>query len=410
MSKGFKTSLLMLSALSVVLLCLAWFWSSCEKVKTEVEVEFTGEARRNRFLAASRLLDRLGILTSSVESLHGTAELPPKGGTLFIPVRRSTFSHARIESLHAWVQRGGHLVVIGRMGYAELERHSQEIAPRRRDELLEPFGVEVNRPVEEEEENGEEASDMPGLDSGAVDSFVPPDAIELPGRQEPLMVSADPRAFAWELIDTAGRAVWAVPGNEHYRLLQYELGRGVITVLRSASFLTNEHIGEFDNAEFVWRLATWGGRRGETWIVYGNKVPGLLSIILAHGWMVLISLGALLIAWLLRHITYLGPSHPQPTLPRRSVMEHVDASGRYLWRHAHGRDLIANVQSLVLSRAAKRAADWRQLPDSDRHQRIAELSSLPADEVRAALREIVPANRHQFVSAIQRLERILRAL
>jgi hypothetical protein len=439
-SRQFKNTLVLLAALLVAVLAMVWFTRTFERVTREIEVGHSGEARRNPFLAAERFLTALQVDTESIENLHSQTELPAGNGTLFIPVWRSTFTHHRNQQLRAWVEAGGHLVVLGRLG------HEQKGSVRR-DELLAPLGVEIDVPDDDADNEDVDVATAEYADSSdevPLDELYAeePDGAELeieeseqttewdanlghfgcetsgasvsdlliPGSDEPLRITYERGEIPWEMRDARGEAVWSVPGADKYRLLQYEVGEGVITALSGTAFMTNDYIGEQDNAELVWRLATWGERRGGAWIVTGHQIPGLLTLVTRHGWMVLWSAAALLSFWLWKRAWRFGPARPLPPPERRSVMEHVDASGRFLWRHGHGGALLADMQNAVQARAARRVADWRQMETADRHRHLAELSGLAEPQVREALAPTSPGSRTDFVDRLQRLDAINRAL
>ncbi|OGQ86092.1 MAG: hypothetical protein A2289_17785 [Deltaproteobacteria bacterium RIFOXYA12_FULL_58_15] len=468
----FRLTLIFLGVLFVLVMLWAWFVNNWEKVPYDAWVGFSGEARTNDYLAAERLLDRLGVATESVANLHDKDGLPSVDGTLFVPVWRSTFSRARIARLQEWVVAGGHLVVIGRMGH-------EDNAGAGKDELLDPLGVTVDRPDDldedhddifddDEEEDvapltegdeqegatndlggsspGEGVTDLEnestcvkdGDDStyngkcdesakkggrhilqgelgeqlkwimGQIKTIETP--VRMPDVEKPLTVTGWAEEKEWELIDSEDRAIWGMPGDKHYMLLQLEVGKGVLTILRGASFMTNRLIGEKDNAEFLWRLATWNNRRGDSWIIFGYDVPSLLTVLIDRGGMLLLGLVLLLAFWLWRHVLRFGPLHQLPILPRRSVMEHIDASGRFLWRHGQRRVLVEVVQSALWARAARRIADWQRLDEPDRTERLAQIASLSVEQVRVALSSAVPESRSQFTEWVQRLEMIRRAL
>ncbi len=457
MSAGFKQALLLLAGLTLVVLGLVWFWRSFEKVPVEELIGLRGEARRNPYLAAERFLARLHLRVESLDNLHQRPELPEPDATLVVPVWRSTLGQERHRRLRAFVERGGHLIVVGRLG-------REPEAARRPDPLLGELGVEVRVPEEEPEVDVEdelvesdEASDAdePWLeeeDADADESFDdpvdeapaevrPPPApepeagrrvrsrrnldgllaelfggslagepkpVRLPGREEPLWVTAERGEEEWELIDREGRAVWAVPGEQDYRIVQLEVGAGLLTVLRSAAFMTNTHIGKDDNAELLWHLATWGGRRGPVVWVVGYEVPSLWALIVRHGWMVLAAAGLWFTLWLARQVRRFGPVHPAPPLARRSLLEHIDAAGAFFWRHHLSRHLLTNLREQVVRRAASRTPEWSRLDEKARRDRLAELCALPPAEVEAAMSPTAPNQRQPFTELVQRLERMMR--
>ena len=87
-----------------------WFFNNFERVPDREWTGYQGEARRNGFLAAERLLDRMGLRVRHLKTPIELRELPANG-TLILPARRNALAPAERERLLAWVDGGGHLVV-----------------------------------------------------------------------------------------------------------------------------------------------------------------------------------------------------------------------------------------------------------------------------------------------------------
>src|SRR5262245_23310495 len=87
-----------------------WFFNNFERVPDRERVGYQGEARRNSFLAAERLLDRMGVRVHHLKTPIELRELPTDG-TLILPARRNALAPAERERLLEWVAGGGHLIV-----------------------------------------------------------------------------------------------------------------------------------------------------------------------------------------------------------------------------------------------------------------------------------------------------------
>ena len=420
MSGGFKAVAGPLLGLLVLVLLLIVFFETFEQATVEIEAGFSGEARANPYLASTRMLERLGLQTRGVKNLYELDELPPADGTVFLPVPRGALGQRRVERLREWVEDGGHLLVVGRPG-----RQCRE-APHR-DPLLDPLGVKTESPCDkktslfgesdEAESEGEkdpsdttDDTDGPAVLGGLGTRNDAPGSVTLPGRDTPLQVNDEPGIWGRELTGPEGKALWAVPGRKGQRILQYRVGTGLLTVLSSSAFMTNPQVGQHDHAELVWRLFTWDGRQGPLFLVHGHQMPSLISLVFSHGWAVVLSLGLLLVLWLWSRAARFGPVRPLPLPARRSLLEHVEASGRLLWRHGHGVALLEAARGAVLKRAVRRIPQWQRLSEAERHERLAVLCNLRVAEVSQVLNDGAPANRAGFLGAIQRLERIRKAL
>ncbi|WP_313419281.1 DUF4350 domain-containing protein [Stenotrophomonas sp.] len=125
--------------------------------------------------------------------------------------------------------------------------------------------------------------------------------------------------------------------------------------------------------------------RGTVWLVYGSRPPTLLARIVLQGWPVWIPLLLALLGWLWARAQRLGSVLPSPVVERRSLLEHVRASGELLMRFGHGTQLYHAVQALFLHRLRLRAPVAAALDGAARDQAIAEVLQWPASRVATAL-------------------------
>ncbi|MGE8260131.1 MAG: DUF4350 domain-containing protein [Stenotrophomonas sp.] len=125
--------------------------------------------------------------------------------------------------------------------------------------------------------------------------------------------------------------------------------------------------------------------RGTVWLVYGSRPPTLLARIVLQGWPVWIPLLLAMLGWLWARAQRLGSVLPSPVVERRSLLEHVRASGELLMRFGHGTQLYHAVQALFLHRLRLRAPVAAALDGAARDQAIAEVLQWPASRVATAL-------------------------
>ncbi len=473
MRPQFKPVLWSLLGLSLVVLLVVWFIGRYQYVEKEIEAGYRGHAAENPFYAMQLLLEKMGLDVHSIHDVHELDKLPPVDVTLFIPVHRITLGLRKTEQLLQWVRSGGHLVVAaqpkrrkGAEGLPDkllspLGVKVQQIAE---EEPGNPFSADQRDDAADCESEQETQTGQPDVDSGdqplwcdpesvsdepdggtahiqkpsadgpqaqentfASDSpqAVKPDTadsgntetqsceekrnpwvrIELEGRKLPLEI-----AIKSEIEDAEGKASWVVPGKHASAVLQYTLGTGFVTVLGAVFFMRNKEIGKLDHAEFAWRLATWAGREGGAWVVYGEKRPSILKLLLKNAWPVLLSSILLLVLWLYGKMLRFGPVVPLPDRPRRSIMEHIDASGRFLWSRGKGGVLLASIQWAILRKAEMRITNWKQMSNATRYQRLAELSDLTPAQVESALAHFYSDIRSDLVETMRILETLRKAI
>ncbi|MBI2313695.1 MAG: hypothetical protein HYU77_14440 [Betaproteobacteria bacterium] len=353
----------------------AWFFASYEKAPVEVVVGYQGEARRNRLFAAERLLASFGLKAKSLAQLR---ELPPSGATLILPTRRDQLGEFRARELMNWVRAGGHLIVVAYPPAIGLAF--------RPDPLLAPLAI-----------RGQTSAQAPR--PGAA-----PTVIDLPGSKDFLEVMFNPRFR----LDYRGRDVVTTAGGAHgYHMVQVAAGKGRLTVLSDYRFLQNPAIGEYDHGAFLLYLT--GTKRGDVvWLVYGEDMPNLLEWLWENAWTVLAAGAVLLALWVWRAGSRFGPLLPVPPAARRRLLEHIEASGRFLWRHGHRRELLAGVRESLMRSLEFRHPGWSSAPDLNR--RLAQASGLSEDEVAAALAFSNVSDPQQFTRTLKTLETIRKNL
>ncbi len=343
-----------------------------ERVEEEIETGPLGAARGNPLLAAERLLSRLGVPAASV---RGPLRLPPTDHALLLLTSRRTLGPARAQRLLDWVDAGGHLILTPRAAAAE-----------EADPLLAPLGVEVQRP----DAKGTEVVSLRAA-PGAGEHRV-----ALP-RGPRLAPGSTPPGYA------AGPEDAAV-------LLRYRRQQGWITVLADAGALRNDQLGEHQHAAFLWSLATAPGRPAGAWLVYRDQPPSLGVLLARRAWMVLASTALLLAVWLWRRGARFGPMLRPPEAGRRSLGEHLEASGRFLWERGETETLVEGTRQALLRQAERRHPGWGELPEARRVKLLAELSGVPGGVLDGALHHPVDDTPDRLTRVVTTLEKVRRSL
>jgi hypothetical protein len=106
----------------------------------------------------------------------------------------------------------------------------------------------------------------------------------------------------------------------------------------------------------------------------------------------------------------LGPQLPPPPMDRRSLLEHVQASGEHLYRYGRRATLYAAVHEAFMRRLRQRDPYAAALDGPAQVEAIARRTGLSKDEVEAALRYPRSGDRKDFVQRIARLLQLRRQL
>jgi hypothetical protein len=421
-------------ALAVLGVCVGGFFTCFEKREIEIETGVSSAARRDRYLALGRLLERMGHTVVSLSNPERLAALPPPPATLILPTARHSIGAERSESLLEWVRRGGHLVVVTYSVWTadpgsadDQEQAGEKVGPAlsrdatsRPDPILDRFGLRqiAGRSTSEEDEDPaaeDEPSDAPAEPFSLADAL----AGRFPGSptesswayfsesEAPLEVGFSPD-YQW--FDPDHVAVWSVTGPAGVHLVELTHGSGRISALTSDEPLSNTAIAMHDNAEFVVRwLRRDAAASGPIWIVYDEDWPSLFARAGRHALPALIAAAVLVFTWVWSVVFRSGPMLPPPAPARRAWLEHLDAVGRFHWRQDHARSLLAGMREDVARRVRERHPGWRQLTNRERAEHIASRAGISADDVELALASPVSGSR-AFIAAVSALQRIRTAL
>ena len=348
-----------------------WFFKNFDSVLVERKSGYAREARANDYLAAEKVLQRLGVPTSSTRHFRS---LPPLTTTLIVPVSRRQLPETEARRQTRWVRDGGHLVVLAQVDDEQYWK----------DPLLEPLEVWSSAAPEE----GSVAVSYAGL---------APDEPPLNGLlTAPAQLHFNPDE--WRVVVHSDKAVYGITRA---------LGQGRVSVLSEHKFYTNTYIGDGDHAAILWSIVR-AHPHDQVQLLITESVRGLWGRIVDDAWMVLVSTGvlALLLAW--SKATRFGPLLPESSTARRRLLDHIQASGRFLWRHKLAGELVATVRASLLRTIEFRHPGW--LHSDDLYEKLADIAQLPIESVEKAFAEDNVRNEHVFTQTIQTLENIRKKL
>ncbi len=383
MSKAGRIVLLLV----LLLTALGGYWVAThfERRTITISAGLSGEAAANPLLAAERFLQAMGIPARRVED---PATLPAglgPGDLLLVSHDRRTLGPRRSEALLAWVRDGGRLVVT--VEAPEYDEEQERWLPVR-DPLLERLGLAV-RGIDPDTE---EHADWFDIDWPAADDFL---RVRLP---------ADRVLEGARAGDTVLEGEWGV------LLVRRKLGAGTVTVITDLGFIHNPAIGELDHARFLWHLVDG---RGPVWLLQDIAMPPIDEWLWRQAPHTLAALATLLILWLWRRAPRLGPPLPLPPPARRRILEHVEAGGRFLWRHGQRATLLAALRDEILARAARRHPGWAGLGRDERAAWLAEHHGLDPELAQRLLRgpdALAADGRLAFTHLVQRLQTLRKSL
>ncbi len=344
-----------------------WFFTNFERVPTREWVGYQGEARRNSFLAAERLLARMGVPVRHVKAPGELRELPPNG-TLILPDRRDSIAPDERRRLLAWVEAGGHLIV-------------EDEDRRRPDPMLDALGVK-RQPTQ------------PPAPGGLLE-------VELPHAPAPMKV----QMHAVQTLE-APQAQLSIRGKGATHLVHFARGRGQVTVLNDLAFLRNGAVGANDHAEFLWQLVRFQPGTAAVFVFDNPQKLSLTGWLVDNAWPALAAAAGVLALWLWHIAPRFGPRVPDPEPARRRLLDHLRASGRFQWSTGGAATLAESAREAALRRVARAQADFAGLGGREREERLNQSFGLTAEEARRVLRPAPSLAIHDFVTGMRVFQRI----
>ncbi len=350
-----------------------WVYNQGEWVEVEVETGLRGEAGRDPYVAATRLLERMGVPTRRLLA-HPWQEGPPAAvDVLVLAGPRSGLAGPLLTPLLDWVAAGGHLVVPAPAG-----------AGAAADPLFSALGLSARQ---------EPDSKAPEITSVVLEGVV----LETEFRT------------TTRLADGAGYHPLAADGHGAL-MVRGPLGRGRVTALTALDPFTNRRLGRHDHAELLVRLVAPDGTAPRVALAMDPGMPGLAAWLGQRIPETLVALAVLALLFLWRCGHRFGRLARPPETGRRSLLEHIDAAGWFLWRRGRAEGLLGAARRALVGRAAGRIGGLGRRPHAEQVRTIARMSGQPVERVAAALEPLTRLSSAEFVERVASLEAIRKRL
>lgn len=362
MSLRWRIGLVAVLVVLATALALPWFLHNFERVAEEVRLPAYGEPTYNPLYALRETLRRDGITAESRRSLDLRAmQLLPGDSVLMLDDPR-VLGPVETGQLLDWVRRGGHLLL-------RVPRPDPGLDGK--TTLLTRLGIHPDKAA---------ARCQPW---------------QVPGQEQHDEFCHGHR-FVLAAADTA-ELRWGDARDATLAYARLRHGRGRIDVLGDMDFLRNGGHGrdtglrDLPHRDLTRLLLAPNYGHGTIHLVYAAQAASLWRILLRHGWPAWLPLLLALLAWLWMRSQRFGALLPSPREERRSLLEHVRASGEHL--HRHGRAVLLHdaVRTALLARLRRRAPLAAALTGEAQVQAIADHLQLPPEQVRTALQ--TPASR-----------------
>ena len=286
-----------------------WFLKNYEYQSVDEYIGLRGEAKSNPLFAARLFLKGMGVPAERKESL---LTLPDTDTVLLIDTERYTLSSQKIDEILAWVARGGHLITRAHTARDTDtgDNADKPVSKPINDLLQNALGVSIGEHVIPEDD------DLP-LE------------VELSNMSKPLR--EDPEFFYALKADTEAASPQRY--NDQAWLLEIERGKGLVTLAANLDFIENHTIEDYDHAALLWyMLHSLHDEPKGVWLIHKDDMPPLWKILWERAWALVITLGLLIPLSILALSPRFGPMIPPPPAERRRILEHIHASGLFMWQ------------------------------------------------------------------------------
>ena len=192
--------------------------------------------------------------------------------------------------------------------------------------------------------------------------------------------------------------------NQREALRIYRVGKGQIVTL-AENYFDNRDLARLDHAQLLLHLSSLSIDNQHTMLVRNLDFLPWYEALWEHGKAALVSVAVICLLLLWVAMRRFGPVLPEAEMQRRAMIEHVDATGRWLWHLPGGPELLlaaARVSTTALIR--KRIPEWQRLTPKDQVERLVLETKLAEAKLWQALHEKPLPQAVQFTTQVQTLQ------
>lgn len=341
-------------------------------IERDREVGYIGKARANPFLAFERFVEsRQGkpvVIQTAWPQLDETQSM-----IFFSADQLST--RLGLEQVREWVEKGGHAVILlDRADVHSNDWASWFVAP----ELPEVLTAWTSKM---------------GLTLQSVNNEQSYAKAKFRGKSYQVEMGA-----MVTLLDEKGRA---------QPVISRDMGDGSVTWIADASMMRNRWIDEKQHIELIDDLLDF---RNDGSILFLRGVDiSFWALVWQRGWMVLLGIVVVIIAWLLAHLPRFGPM--QSALREdeiRAYDHHLEMIGDFHWRLDRGASLLAPLRA----EAQELCHHWQMKHgrlDDGLFDAMAARTQLPVDRVERAMTNSHARDQLIFTRMVADLQSIRKA-
>lgn len=371
-----RIALCIVAAALLIAGIVAWWNHTYMRVEETVDLPRTGEARSNPLYVLKLALRGDGVTAQARSRLQRERHALGARDTVLLYDDPRTLSRSDAAALMAWVERGGHLLL--------------------RTPPPGPIADDAWIPV---------LSQLDLLMMNARSDCV---GWDVPGEEKHVEFCGSRR---FHPIGTGASPVrqWG-DAERGYVYARLPHGRGFVDVVGDFKFLDNDSLKDGPHVALARQLLAPNYRAGTVHLIYAAQMPSFWGTLLRHSAMAWLPLLLALVAWLWRRTQRFGPLLPSPAGERRSLLEHIVASGEHIYRYGYGHALHEAARNAFLARLRRRDPQAAALAGEPQVMLLAERFAMNPDDVRDALSTPVARDHTAFRSRIAALVRMRNSL
>lgn len=356
MSPRWRNALIALAVLLLAGVAVMWFLRNYQRVCEPATLPAYGEPSFNPLFALRETLRRDGVDAETRRTLDLPAMRLQARDTVLLLDDPRQLAPEQVDQLADWVEYGGHLLL-------RMPRADEALDGERT--LLGRFGI------------------MPSEAAPRCQPW------QVQGQEEHQEFCAGPRFT----LDENARAErrWGDAADDTLAYARLRYGSGRVDVLADMDFLRNGQdekdtgLRDLPHRDLARLVLAPNYGKGRMHLVYAAEAPSLWRTVLQRGWPIWLPLLLALLAWLWMRAQRFGPLLPSPRQERRSLLEHVRASGEHLHRYGKSPLLYDAVRQSFLARLRRRAPLAAALTGDAQLQAIADHLRWPLERVRLAM-------------------------
>lgn len=329
----------------------------------------TAEVRFTPFFAAGKLLElnQKEVLHARDLKLLDQASLHTID-SIIIAAQPGHLSTQRFVKLKQWIEDGGHLIYwVNKQG----KQNADPILDLLSTELIEDEIAMEDKKVEKLFKIGQDV--MPEL-SELLKTQREPVTLTFNSPNTDIKVAFDP---AWYMYDYSEQAeTFSEDGIDH--LLQYQWGKGKISLVSDMQYWLNPNIAQHDHAYFLQVLIA---DAQNIHFLYAASHESVLNKLNKLAKPALYGLLLLVFVLIWRAIPRLGPVITLNLHQRRTLDEHINASAKLRWHQGQQQQWLDNLLQEIHKTANLRNPTFLTMNKEQQLDWLSHISELPVEAI-----------------------------